>query len=141
MKTKIEQMTELMSACGVSEQTIAEAAHEATIALGRQMALVPVVDHAVKFDQFWAAKPDRDGSNPKKPAREKFLRLCKAGKNPDMIIAAVARLSDHHRARGSYGTCYVPQMVTWLNQARFEDVEPPPPNSGPSLLDLAVGRF
>ena len=107
------------------------------------------VDLASKFEALWKIKPDRAGANPKKPAREKFLKLCKAGKNPDDIIAAAARVTDYYRGRNLLGTEKVPMLITWLNQHRFDDDNggqlplggPTPNNSGgPTTMDIITGK-
>lgn len=72
------------------------------------------------FPDFWLAYPRREGSNPKKPARERFIRLIAKGVRPEALIAAAQALAVEHPTP----TRFVPQAVTWLNQERFEDAEP-----------------
>ncbi len=43
-------------------------------------------DLSTKFDDFWAAYPKRDGSNPKTPASKKFLAAVKSGVTPEKIM-------------------------------------------------------
>jgi len=75
-----------------------------------------------RFDELWAAYPKRGGaSNPKKPAREKFERAVKAGADPDQIIAAAKRYHEIERNAGRAGTDKIAQMMTWLNQQRWND--------------------
>lgn len=82
-----------------------------------------------RFPEFWEAYPRRDGSNPRKPAEQKFTAAVKRGDDPDAIIAGAGRYAAACRADGSYGTPYVAQAVTWLNQSRWLDYQPagPPP--------------
>lgn len=72
------------------------------------------------FAEFWLAYPSREGSNPKKPASERFNRLVAKGHDPEAIIAAARQLADEHPTP----TRFVPQAVTWLNQERFADAAP-----------------
>lgn len=74
-----------------------------------------------QFDDFWLAYPKRDGSNPKHPAKLKFDLAVKAGANPDLLIDAAKRYSQHCTKSGSFGTEYVKQAVTWINQKCWED--------------------
>jgi hypothetical protein len=77
---------------------------------------------ADRFDELWAAYPKRGGaSNPKKPARDKFERAVKAGADPDAIIAAARRYHEIERQAGRAGTDKIAQLVTWLNQQRWND--------------------
>ncbi|RIY03496.1 hypothetical protein D3218_01685 [Aureimonas flava] len=69
------------------------------------------------FEVFWRLYPKRDGSNPKKPAKEKFEKLVKAGADPEQITAAAIRLAAKHPKP----TPYVPQALKWLGQERFND--------------------
>lgn len=72
------------------------------------------------FAEFWLAYPSREGSNPKKPASERFNRLVAKGHDPEAIIAAARQLAGEHPTP----TRFVPQAVTWLNQERFADAAP-----------------
>lgn len=72
------------------------------------------------FAEFWLAFPSREGSNPKKPASERFKRLVAKGHDPEAIIAAARQLANEHPTP----TRFVPQAVTWLNQERFSDAAP-----------------
>lgn len=71
--------------------------------------------------RFWASFPKREGSNPKSPARKSFSAAVKNGHDPEKIIGGASRFRDSARSTGIEGTKYVPQAVTWLNQARWED--------------------
>jgi hypothetical protein len=74
-----------------------------------------------RFDEFWKEYPKRDGDNPRKPAEKKFNALVKTGVDPDVIIAGARQASAAFRSRNEYGTRFVPQAITWLNQQRFVD--------------------
>ena len=74
-----------------------------------------------KFDEFWREYPKRDGENPRKPAEKKFNALVKTGVDPDSIIAGARQSSADARARGAYGTKFIPQAIKWLNDQRFID--------------------
>lgn len=77
------------------------------------------------FEELWKAKPRRDGANPRKPAFEKFGRLVDGRKAADWelatrIIAGAERWAAEETRRGVIGTDKVAQLITWLNQARWE---------------------
>jgi uncharacterized protein YdaU (DUF1376 family) len=72
------------------------------------------------FPDFWLAYPRRDGPNPKKPAREVFLRLVAKGVDPQRLIDAAMALAREHPAP----TRFIPQAKTWLSQERFDADEP-----------------
>jgi hypothetical protein len=91
-----------------------------------KMLVAPHDDGADRFDELWSVYPKRGGaSNPKKPARDKFERAVKAGADPGEIIAAARRYHEIERAAGRAGTDKIAQMVTWLNQQRWNDYPPP----------------
>jgi len=79
-----------------------------------------------KFSEFWKAYPKRDGSNPRSPAEKKFTALVKSGEDPARIIAGAKRYAAELRAKGDEHTKFVAQAVTWLNQQRHNDYQPPP---------------
>lgn len=98
-------------------------------------------------EEFWPAYPKRDGANPRKPARDKFLIAVKSGHDPQAIIGGLRRYAGDLAKSNQIGTKYVAQAVTWINQARWEDYPieaateptgpPQPPNpSLPSHEDL-----
>lgn len=108
---------------------------------------------AAEFEKFWAAYPRREGSNPKKPAAEKFLRLVLSGINPADIIAGAKRYAEEC-ARLRTEPKYVAQAVTWINQQRFSDYSATAQSEtakiirprhgqvlGPEFGEKAVGRF
>ena len=81
------------------------------------------------FERFKAAYPKREGSNPWKPAEQKFCALVKAGVDPEKIIQAAQQFARDEAK--NVGTRFIPMARTWLNQWRFADIEvkaeaPPP---------------
>lgn len=89
----------------------------------------PVVPHDDRFDEAWAAWPRKVG---KKPARQRWERLVKAGTDPELLLAAVEA---HAAAYDGTPTEYVPHLTTWLNQERFEE-EPPAPRHAEQRTNL-----
>ena len=73
------------------------------------------------FDEFWGAYPKRDGSNPKHPAKKKFLAAVKSGVEAESIIAGARRYAGDLASKQIVGTPYVKQAVTWLNARMWED--------------------
>jgi len=88
------------------------------------------------FEEFWSAKPKRSGGNPKKNAREKFMRLVASGIDPQKIIGAARAWARDEIARGKSGTEYVAMAVTWLNQERFDDYAPPPKSDRQAQIEF-----
>jgi hypothetical protein len=76
------------------------------------------------FDLFWSIYPNREGSNPRKPAKTKFETLVRDGADPDAIIAGATRYADELTAQNKLNTVYVAQAKTWLTQERWRDTEP-----------------
>lgn len=73
------------------------------------------------FERLWKAYPHRGShADPKKPARERFVRIVQAGADPETIIAAATRYAATMRGKDPQ---HVAQLVTWLNQARWEQYE------------------
>lgn len=73
------------------------------------------------FEEFWKIYPKREGSNPKKPAQDKFDRLVKSGIAPVTIIEGAVAYGRSLSLQGKLGTVYVKQAVTWLNQHGWDD--------------------
>lgn len=71
-----------------------------------------------KFDDFWKVYPKRQGGNPKQPAMDKFVVLCKTI-SPDEIIEG-ARKYALQEAKNK-DRQFIAQAVTWLNQSRWMD--------------------
>jgi hypothetical protein len=78
-------------------------------------------DASDKFEEFWKAYPPRDGPNPRQPAEKKFRALVKTGVDPDLMIAAARKLALDEKARGNFGTRYIPKATRWLNEQRWAD--------------------
>ncbi|WP_225735045.1 hypothetical protein [Pseudoclavibacter endophyticus] len=70
------------------------------------------------FDEVWPRWPRKDK---RKPALEKFKRLAKT-EDIEMIGAAIARFGDAYRE--TTDAQFVPHLVTWLNQGRWDDELP-----------------
>ena len=80
----------------------------------------PAVNTESLFTEFWNAYPSRrPHSNPKKPARAKFIAAIKAT-DPQTIIAGAKRYADYVSVHVD-DPQKVAQAVTWLNQERWED--------------------
>lgn len=77
-------------------------------------------DYTVEFSEFWSAYPKRDGSNPRKPARLKFIAACKIHAPEDIILGA-KKYAAQEKRKGNAGTPYIAQAQTWLNQERWKD--------------------
>jgi uncharacterized protein YdaU (DUF1376 family) len=80
------------------------------------------------FEEFWQAYPRRKGSNPKEPARKKFLFHVKTDADGQAVIAAAKRYAAEIRDNKT-DPQFVAQAKTWLNQQRFDDYQPPPERS------------
>ena len=78
------------------------------------------------FADFWVAYPKRRGPNPKIPAEKKFYAAVKSGVDPERIINSAKAYADELRGLKQYGTEFVCQARTWLNQCRWEDYAPDP---------------
>lgn len=91
-------------------------------------------DPAQEFDRFWMIYPRRCGSNPKKPARDKFIAfVTKKHIDPGIIIAGAEKYARMRQGQDPKFTC---MAVTWLNQERWSDdysIEPP---HNSSYMDL-----
>lgn len=75
-----------------------------------------------RFDEFWKEYPQRDGENPKLPAKLKFDALVKTGVDPTLIIAGAKRYAEEMQRKGQVGTQYVAHALKWLTQQRWADV-------------------
>jgi hypothetical protein len=74
------------------------------------------------FDVIWKLFPMRDGHNPKKPAREKFVRLVVAGSDPREIRSGVAAYEISRRGQDPK---FTKQMIVFLNQDGWKDDHQP----------------
>lgn len=98
--------------------------------LGRSQATRPVASQ--DFDDFWSKYPKREGSNPKEPARKKFIAAVKSGADPAEIIRGAEAYADEQRRLGKFGTSYVVQATRWFNEQRWKDYAGPQPcSTGP----------
>lgn len=89
--------------------------------MNHQLTITLLVDEA--FEELWKTYPRRKGSNPKKPALLKFKQAIKAGAKPEEIISGAKAYHSQQLELGKVGTEYVAQLVTWLNQERWRDME------------------
>jgi hypothetical protein len=87
------------------------------------------------FNHFSAVFPPRRGSDPRKPALDKFMLLVeKYHIDPQEIIAGARRYADSRPLPE-----FICQMTTFLNQRRWEQTSYGPasdPNG--SMLDISV---
>ena len=91
-----------------------------------------------KFLEFKAIFPKRAGNNPLWKAEQKFMRLVKDGVNPETIIDGARRFAAECLRRRIIGTCFVPQMITWLNGKMWlNDPDAGPVDEPKSMLDMA----
>jgi hypothetical protein len=85
------------------------------------------------FEEFWAAKPAREG-NSRAKAFASFVRAVEGYEEqirgrkvshppapPEVIIAGAHRWHEMTEKQGNAGTRFVPMASTWLNQRRWED--------------------
>ncbi len=73
------------------------------------------------FEALWEAFPKRMGDNPKAPAYQAYKKALKLA--PAALIQSA--VEEYARSqRHQLGTPYLPMMVTWLNQARWEAYDP-----------------
>lgn len=73
------------------------------------------------FEKFWKAYPRRKGSNPKKPAQDKFARIVKNGVNPQELIRSAEIYAHEMRSEQTINTKYVVQAQKWLSEERWKD--------------------
>lgn len=84
-------------------------------------------DMSEKFDTFWDACPKRGkASNPKKPARIKFIQLVRDGMDPSELIGHAKLWRKNAEDEGIAGSAITPQVLTWLSQERWDGVESEP---------------
>ena len=78
------------------------------------------------FKRFWTAYPNRKPhTNPKKPAREKFLAVLKKGTDPETIIRGAENYAAYIRQEGK-DPQYVAQATTFLNKEYWADYQTRP---------------
>ena len=71
------------------------------------------------FDRLWATYPMRCGSNPKKPAKEKYVGIIR--RHEATIEEVRAGAECYARAMQGKNPEHIKQMVTWLNQHCWTD--------------------
>lgn len=89
-----------------------------------------------EFTALAKAYPRRKGGNPLKPARVKFDAALRRGVPAATILAAARSFAAECAGDGRAGTEFVPMLSTWLNQERWQQIEPetcadPPPVVAP----------
>jgi hypothetical protein len=72
------------------------------------------------FTEFWNAYPKRDGSPDRKGAVKAFKAALQRV-SLDVIVEGAEQFTVAMRARGKFGTEYVPQARTWLNGDRWNE--------------------
>lgn len=76
--------------------------------------------YTVDFEEFWKAYPKREGSNPKKPAAQKYKSALKRATH-DEIMEGVNAYAAHCVSKQITSTGYVAQAQTWLAQDRWTE--------------------
>jgi hypothetical protein len=78
----------------------------------------------VEFETLWQAW-HHDRHQKKKSSMNKFLRIRKKGVPFDTILNAAQAFIGQEASRGTKPE-FIPHLVTWLNQARYNDELPKP---------------
>jgi hypothetical protein len=73
------------------------------------------------FEGFWEAYPKRDGSNPRKPAQQKYDIAIRDGADPQAMLAGVMAYAAEQQRKGKLGTEFVMQATKFLNQEVWRD--------------------
>jgi hypothetical protein len=74
------------------------------------------------FEEFWKEYPQRDGDNPKTPAKMKFDSLVKTGVDPQLMIAGARKFATKSREQGQERTRFIPHALKWLSEQRWADI-------------------
>jgi hypothetical protein len=74
------------------------------------------------FEEFWKEYPQRDGDNPKQPAKMRFDQLVKTGVDPLLIIAGARQYAAKAREKGHERTQYIAHALKWLSEKRWSDI-------------------
>ncbi|MGJ5022346.1 hypothetical protein [Bradyrhizobium oligotrophicum] len=86
---------------------------------------------ALRFEEFWAECPRRDGPNPKQQALKAYEQVVKSGKvDEQTLIDAAKRWCAYHRNRSEIGSKYIAHVRTWISQRRYSDYLAPPSGGG-----------
>ena len=100
---------------GTGEQTISNPPEQPTLSLVHPE---PSADASERFEEFWKAYPRRaPHSNPKKPAKQKFLEVTKKV-DPQVLIDAVKAYA---RTRENEDPRFTVQAIKWLRDERWDD--------------------
>lgn len=83
------------------------------------------------FEQFWTAIPKPwiykpDGSkqakaNPKKPAKDKFIKLVEGGVDPEFLVAQAKQYAANLQDDPTDKPQFRPMVISWLNQHRWDN--------------------
>lgn len=84
----------------------------------------PKTEIDAAFERFWSNRAPRHGSDPRKPAADKFSALVASGISPETIEAGMKRHVAMQRSIGKLGTEFVPMTITWLRASGFADDAP-----------------
>lgn len=76
---------------------------------------------AARWPEFRETYPKREGGQSWPSAQKKYVAYVASGIGEEVIIAGARRYADHLRATHKFGTQYVKQAHTWLNQRGWED--------------------
>lgn len=93
----------------------------------RQLAIVGSVGAAsspsanTAFDEFWNVRIERDGPDPREPARIAFNEAVGQGADPQAIIAGMRRFAEAHA--DSRGTRFLSRTEKWLREKTWQDYQ------------------
>ena len=127
-RSKMEANTEAKRGSSVSSSLTTTTTTSQTEAKAKQ--------NAEAFETWWDTYPRREGSNPKKPAREKWTSAVKRV-SVDELQAGAERFRRYCDAEGTTGTRFVPMASSWLKQERWEEEFKLSSNNGNQPITLA----
>jgi uncharacterized protein YdaU (DUF1376 family) len=78
----------------------------------------------IEFETFCSNYPKRRGSDPKKPALEKYCLVRKRGVSAETLRAGARAYARECTDDGKIDTPYVSQKIKWLNQEQWNDYAP-----------------
>lgn len=115
-----EEQLALLKSTPLDEQTI----NALIEAFGAPKITKDKVDEA--FDKFCQWYPKRDGTDPRKPAYEKFRKIAASGVDPDALAHTAKRYRQHCEKKAIANTTYVLQRTTFLTPSagRYEEFLP-----------------
>lgn len=73
------------------------------------------------FERFWSIYPKREGSNPKKPALQRFKAVCR-NVDPVVIIAGATAFANDYNKR-KIDPRFIPMACRWLREYRWEEYQ------------------